>query len=153
MLRGVQAIGAIAAGLVLGLRTRPQPSPARLVSWSLLAFGIVSAVIWNAPGLTTAVAFYVAGFVLVGAPGIIADAGLTATLQAGAPAHLTGRLFGVNGALANLGVVLGILLAATAGSVGLHTLLDVQVAIYLGAGVIAALTLRRRGTGWQVGQK
>lgn len=153
LLRGVQAIGAIAAGVAVGLGRRTPRSPGRAVGVALILFAAISAAIWNAPALTTHPAFYVVGFILVGAPGVVAGAGLTAILQSVAPAAQLGRWFGINAALANLGVVVGIVLAGTAGRIELHTLLDLQAGIYLAAGLIALLVLGRRGTGWQRGQK
>ena len=48
LLRGVQALGAIGAGLTLAVVARAG-APARLMGGAALAFGVISLLIWNLP--------------------------------------------------------------------------------------------------------
>jgi MFS family permease len=81
LLRGVQAIGAIACGVVLAARGRI--TAGRLTAVAAVTFGILDLAIWNAPHLTTVEPVYIALFIAPGAPGIGIMTGLTsATAQA-----------------------------------------------------------------------
>lgn len=66
--RGVQAIGALVGGLLLGW-VAARLDPVRLLAASLVAFGVLSAVVWNGPLVTTALALNVGLFIAVGVPG------------------------------------------------------------------------------------
>ncbi len=80
LLRGVQAIGAICAGLVLGL-SRRSLAAGWLTAIGALTFGALDLFLWNAPALTTGIALYVLLFVVVGAPGVVMETGLISSLQ------------------------------------------------------------------------
>lgn len=137
LLRGVQAVGAIAGALILAVLAR-HVSAATLVAWSTLVFGVLSLLIWNGPHVTLAIAPYVALFALAGAPGVLLGTGLTTGLQLGVPACLHGRAFALAGLASNAGQGLGILAAgALTAPAGLATMLDVQAAIYLIVGALA----------------
>ena len=84
LLRGLQAIGAIAAGLILSVRARGA-SPAKLTAWSAIAFGIVELVLWNLPLLSTAAVIYVTLFIVVGAPGVLLVTGIVTRPPASGP--------------------------------------------------------------------
>jgi MFS family permease len=143
LLRGIQAIGAVAAGLALGFLSRAS-SPRALTIASLFAFGVLSLVIWNLPLLTSELWLYLALFAAVGAPGVVMVAGLISVLQQeSAPAH-RGAVFAAVGLVTAVGQGAGILLAGLAdGPVGLVPLLQLQGCLYLGAGVIAWLWMPR----------
>jgi hypothetical protein len=96
LLRGVQAVGALAAGAVLGVaggRLRPGP----LAAVGAAAFGLLSLAIWSAPAVTVATPLYVGLFIAVGAPGIVMITGLVSALQRAVPAGSMGRAFGALG--------------------------------------------------------
>ncbi len=80
LLRGIQAVGAILAGLSLAALARGR-SPARLTAGGALVFGLVSLLVWNLPALTTEPAVYAVLFALVGAPGVVMGTGLISFLQ------------------------------------------------------------------------
>lgn len=143
LLRGVQAIGAIAAGLVLGLIAR-NSSPRALTAWSLLAFGALSLTTWNLPAATTAIWPYALLFAAVGAPGVIMVAGLMSLLQAHSEPRERGAVFAGVGLMTALGQASGILLSALSdGPIGLQALLDLQGALYLLSGLLALSWLPR----------
>lgn len=143
LLRGIQAVGAIGAGLALGLLARGA-SARTLTIASLFAFGLLSLLIWNLPLLTTDLLPYVILFAVVGAPGVVMIAGLISSLQQESdPAH-RGAVFAAVGLITALGQGAGILLGGLAdGAIGLVPLLELQGCFYLVAGVIAWLWMPR----------
>ena len=141
LLRGVQAVGAICAGLVLGLAHRSF-SAGRLTAAGALAFGVLDLVIWNAPGLTTGAALYVLLFVAVGAPGVVMETGLISSLQLSGTDAERGRVFGALTLATNAGQAAGMLAAGLlTAPLGLMTLLNAQGCLYLLAGAVAAAAL------------
>ncbi|MHA7209953.1 MFS transporter [Arthrobacter sp. MDT1-65] len=141
VLRGVQAVGALVAGLAL-IRVVAKASPSRLASGSLLLFALLSFAVWNAPLLTTNFAVYVVLFVLVGAPGLTAMTALLTIAEYSSPATHRGRvtslLFAALTAFQSLGMLAGGLVGT---GVGLTIALQVQASLYLLAGLVA-LSLR-----------
>lgn len=143
LLRGIQAIGAIGAGVALGFLTR-SGSPRTLTIISLLVFGAVSLVTWNLPLLTTSIPPYIVLFALVGAPGVIFSTGLISTLQQESAARQRGAVFAAIGMLSAAGQAVGILAAGLVdGPVALTPLLQVQGCLYLASGIVAAIWLPR----------
>ena len=67
LLRGVQAVGGIAGGLVLGA-IAGRFAPRTLVAAGCFGFGAVCLAIWNGPALTTAPPLYLVLFAVVGVP-------------------------------------------------------------------------------------
>lgn len=143
LLRGIQAVGAVVAGVVLGFLARGS-SPRLLTAASLFAFGALSLVTWNLPALTTAIWPYILLFAAVGAPGVIMIAGLMSVLQEESQPHQRGAVFAAVGLVSAVGQAAGILLGALSdGAIGLLPLLEVQGCLYLLSGVIALLWLPR----------
>jgi MFS family permease len=144
LLRGVQAIGAIAASLVLATLAR-RAGPAALTAWSAVAFGIVSFAVWNAPALTSATALYVALFILAGAPGVVMSTGMVSSVQLATHDEERGRAFAALGLASNAGQSLGMLVAGVlTAPLGLLTVLNTQAALYVIAGGVAACWMRAR---------
>jgi predicted MFS family arabinose efflux permease len=142
LLRGVQAVGAIAAGLLLGVVAR-RVRPGALAALGAAGFGVLGLAIWNAPWLTTAEALYVALFVAVGAPGTIMVTGLVTVLQECAPAASRGRVFGAFTTAFALGQAVGMAGGGLLGDrVGVVPLLNAQAGLYLVAALVAAVGLR-----------
>jgi len=143
VLRGIQAVGAIVAGVALGLLVRAG-SPRSLTIASLFAFGLLSLAIWNLPALTTNVVPYLVLFAAVGAPGVVMVAGLMSTLQSESSPPQRAGVFAAVGLVGAVGQGAGILLAGLAdGPIGLVPLLELQGILYLVAGVIAYFLLPR----------
>lgn len=142
LLRGVQAVGGIAGGLVLGAVARRVP-PWLLAGGGTLGFAAVCLAIWNGPALTTALPLYIALFVLVGLPIAAANAGLLTVALEATPDEYRGRMIGTvvtTGAAAQgIGTLLAGLLADP---VGLLPLLDAHAGIAAVAGVLALVLLR-----------
>jgi len=143
LLRGVQAIGAMAAGAALGM-AGGRLRPAVLAAAGAAAFGVLSLAIWNAPGLTLATPLYAGLFIAVGAPGIVMVTGLVSALQRAVPEAAMGRAFGAVGVVTAAGQACGIVAGGLLGDrVGLGPLLSFQGSLYLLAGAIAVVTLAR----------
>jgi MFS family permease len=138
LLRGVQAIGAIAGGLVLGgLRTALPP--VGLTTWACVAFGVVALVIWNGPLVTTALPVYVVLFIAAGVPGVAIPTGLMSSLQQAAGEGRRGRVSAAFGATTNAGQALGMLAAGLlADRLGVVAMLNMQGVLYILAGLVAA---------------
>ncbi len=146
ILRGVQAIGAIAGGALLGLLIRRMDAP-RLLTVSLAAFGVLSLVIWNLALLTTAFGLYVGLFIAVGFPGLASMTGLMTLLQNHTDDSNRGRILSTFFAVYGGVQALGMLLAGTVGTgAGLSVTLQVQGVLYLAAAVLA-LRLREPAPG------
>ncbi|WP_238008638.1 MFS transporter [Dactylosporangium sp. AC04546] len=144
LLRGVQAGGAIAAGVLLAALRRT-PGPTVLVAAGAGVFGLLSFAVWNGPAVTTALPVYVALFVLVGAPGLVMVTGLVSFLQREAGEQARGRVFGVFGAVFDGASGVGMLAAGLLGDrLGIMALLNVQAALYLIAGLL--FLLRRQSS-------
>jgi len=145
LLRGIQAIGAVLAGITLGFLVRGS-SPRALTALSLFLFGALSLTTWNLPALTTAIWPYLLLFAAVGAPGVIMVAGLMSVLQEESETWERGAVFAAVGLVTALGQAAGILLGALSdGPMGLLPLLELQGCLYLLSGVIALLWLPRPG--------
>jgi MFS family permease len=148
LLRGVQAVGAVAAAVALGT-VRRAPSPVRLTMAAALVFGVLSLLIWNGPAVTTAAAVYVILFIVVGAPGVVMQTGLISFLQRSSDEGERGRIFGALIVAENCGQAAGIIAAGVlTASVGLMGMLDAQGTLFLLAGGLAAFGLaghRRSG--------
>jgi MFS family permease len=142
LLRGVQALGAIAAGLALATGTR-RWAPARMVAGAAIAFGVISLLVWNLPALTTAPAVYAVLFALVGAPGVVLGTGLITFLQQAGDSSEHGRIFGALGLAENAGQAVGMIAAGVlAGPLGLGAVLNIQAGIYVATGVAAVRALQ-----------
>jgi MFS family permease len=143
LLRGVQAVGGLVGGvLVVGLARRLEPG--RLVGASLVVFGLVSLAIWNGPEVTTAGWVYLGLFMAAGVPGIGFLTGLTTLVQERTADAYLGRVFATFGGGFNGLMAVGVLLAGLLGdAVGVVAVLNGQATLYLLAGLLAVVTLRR----------
>jgi MFS family permease len=144
LLRGVQAIGGLAGGvLVVGLARRLEPG--RLLGASLLVFALVDLAIWNGPLVTTAGWLYLGLFVAAGIPGVGVMTGLTSLVQERAGEAYLGRVFATYYGSFNGLMALGMLAAGLLGdAVGVVAVLNGQAVLYLAAGVVALVTIGRR---------
>ena len=144
LLRGVQAIGGLAGGVVVvGLARRLEPG--RMLGTSLLVFALIDLAIWNGPVVTTAIWLYLGLFVAAGIPGIGVLTGLTALVQERTGDAYLGRVFATYLGSFNGLMAVGMLLAGLLGdTVGVVAVLNGQAALYLLAGVVAVATLSPR---------
>ena len=144
LLRGVQAIGGVLGGVLVATCGRYLGARRQAV-WGLLAFGLVSLVCWNSPGLTTATWWYVALFIVVGVPATAISAGLVTGAQQASPPARLGRVLSLNQVAIAVGQGAGILAAGLlAATVPLGVLLDGQASCYLICAAIALTGFLRR---------
>ena len=142
LLRGVQAVGGIAGGAVLGAVVG-RFAPRTLVAAGCFGFGAVCLVIWNGPAVTTAAPPYLVLFAVVGVPIAAAMAGLTTVLLGGTPDEFRGRVMSTLVVADASAQAAGTLLAgALIGVVGLLPLLQAHAGLGLAAGVVALVALR-----------
>jgi len=99
LLRGVQAVGGILGGLVVGLLIR-RLSTRTLIGWGFLVFGSIALVTWNFAPVSTVVVVYVALFVAMGIPAIATTAGTITLVQGITPAGSIGRVVATKSTLA-----------------------------------------------------
>ncbi|HEY5222830.1 MAG TPA: MFS transporter [Microbacteriaceae bacterium] len=143
LLRGVQAIGAIAAGLALGIFGKKSSARLLTAAGSIL-FGVVSLLTWNLPLITTGIPPYVVLFIIVGAPGVIMMTGIVTSLQSASADSERGSVFTMLGLVSALGQAIGMLAAGLLDTPwGILPLLELQGAIYLAGGVLAWVLMPR----------
>ncbi|CCH30453.1 MFS transporter [Actinosynnema sp. NPDC047251] len=143
LLRGIQAIGGLVGGAVVGLVAR-RVAAWPLLAWSLIAFSALAFVGWNGSYVTTAFTFYLAVFAACGAPGVMSGVGMMSVLQLHTSDAVRGRVLATFGSLYDGFQALGMVLAgALAVPLGLMALLDVQAGLYLVAGLSAVVIARR----------
>ncbi|MFZ1994065.1 MAG: hypothetical protein WAU75_08140, partial [Solirubrobacteraceae bacterium] len=143
LLRGVQAVGAIAGGTLLATRG-DRWRPIVLAAAAAIAFGVIDMTIWNGPMVTRAEAVYAALFVCAGAPGVIMETAGISFLQAAGEDGERGRVFAALGLVENAGQALGIALAGVlTAPLGLMALLNAQGTLYLAAGAVVVGLGRR----------
>jgi MFS family permease len=145
LLRGVQAVGGLIGGALLGLLV-DRVDARRLTAGSLAAFGLLSLATWNAPVVTTALGWYAGLFVAAGLPGLASLTGLTSILQAEAEPDGLGRVLSTFFAAYGGAQAAGMLAAGLVGTgIGLTLTLQVQGGLYLAAAALALrLTARTR---------
>jgi Na+/melibiose symporter-like transporter len=141
LLRGVQAVGAVAGGLSLGLLAR-RIRPEAMFGYSLVVFGLLSAVQWNLPAVSTWIGWYAALFALAGIPAVALSAGGLTVAQTLLPASHLGRVAGIYDSTTSACGLLGVLLAGVLGQrLPLGALLTVQASINLAAGLASVALL------------
>ena len=143
LLRGVQAVGAIAAGAALGV-LGARLDVLRLTLVGILAFAAVTALTWNASFLTQALPVFAVLFGVIGAPAVLVGAGLTSLLQQAAPPGRRGSVFAAVGLGQALGQAVGLLAGGVLQEVvGTLPLMEVQAGVYAAAAVLAVVLLPR----------
>ena len=136
VLRGVQAIGAVAGGLLLARSGNARPG--RLTAWSCLLFGAIALAIWNLPHATSWEPIYVALFIAIGVPSVGMVSGLVSALQLATAEGERGQVFAVFGAAFAAGQAAGMVAAGLLGDrIGIGWLLDAQGALSLLGGAVA----------------
>lgn len=147
VLRGVQAVGAIAAGAALGV-IGARLNVLRLTLVGIVAFAVITAICWNTSFLTHAVPVYAVLFGLIGAPAVLMSAGLTSLLQQAAPHGRSGSVFAALGLAQALGQAVGLLAGGVLqGVLGTMPMLQVQAAVYAAVAGLALVLLPRATRG------
>ncbi|HEV2581298.1 MAG TPA: MFS transporter [Ktedonobacteraceae bacterium] len=142
-LMSAQAIGGLLGGLLIGWLGR------RVMSrWTIglfgMAFGLTDLAIFNTPAFFPFFWLTAGLFVTAGLVGIAPMTGAQSLLQAKSPEAYRGRVFGVLGMLMGLCALIGTIAAGfLTDHLGLITVLNVQAAGYVCAGLLALSLLPR----------
>ena len=141
-LLGVQAIGSLLGGLVMG-QFGKRVTPARLLGVCLCLFGLIDLLIVDLPLVVKGGVLLVGLlFVLVGIPGVGSQVSLQTLFQTLVEDRLRGRVFGAIQAVSALMMLIGMILAGLLGDrLGPVLLLNIQGSVYFLSGVLALLTL------------
>lgn len=144
LLRGVQAVGGIAGGLLVGT-VAARLTPRTLTGWGLVCVAACTALIWNGPLVTAALGVYIGLYIAMGVPAAAAISGLLAGAQAASAEPVRVRVLAVLYAAGDAAQVVATLLAGVlVAAVPLGVLLNAQALLYLAAGVLALLVWRGR---------
>jgi predicted MFS family arabinose efflux permease len=139
LLRGVQAIGGVLGGLLVGTWAKHLAARTLTVG-GLAAFGLLSLLTWNSPAITTETWWYLGLFIAVGIPATALVTGLLTGTQQASPRRVLGRVLSLIQVAQALGQGTGILLAGLLSStVSLTVLLNVQASCYLACAVVAVM--------------
>lgn len=139
LLRGVQAIGGVLGGLIVGIWAKRVTARALTVG-GLAAFGLLSLLTWNSPAITTGTWWYVGLFIAVGLPATALVTGLLSGTQQASPHSVLGRVLSLIQVAQALGQGTGIVLAGLLTStVSLTLLLNLQASCYVTCAVVAAM--------------
>jgi MFS family permease len=142
-LMSAQAIGGLLGGLLVGWLGK------RIMSrWAIgllgIAFGLADLAIFNTPAFFPFFWLSVGLFVTAGLVGIGPSTGAQSLLQARSPEAYRGRIFGVLGMLMGLFALVGTIAAGfLTDRLGLITVLNIQAAGYVLAGLIVLVLLPR----------
>lgn len=143
LLRGVQAIGGLAAGVLVATTLR-RVAPEILFGGGALSLGLASVVTWNLPQITTNDWVYLGLFAAVGAPAVFCTSGALTVVQTSAAPDRVGRVLATTFAgMAGFQTAGTLAAGALAGMWGLGWLLNIQGALIIAAGVVALVGLRR----------
>ena len=143
VLRGVQAIGAIGAGAVLGALGM-HLDVLRTTLVGVVAFAALTVLTWNLSFVTHAVPVYGVLFAVIGAPAVLMGAGLTSLLQRTSDDGQRGSVFAALGLGQAAGQAIGLLAGgALQEVVGTLPLLEVQAGAYVAAALLALRLLPR----------
>lgn len=143
LLRGIQAVGAIAAGVAVGV-LGSRLDMLRLTLLGVSAFAVITVVTWNLSFVTHAVPVYLVLFAAVGAPAVLMGTGLTSLLQRAAPDERRGSVFAALGFSQAIGQAIGLLAAGLLqGPLGTLPMLEVQAGVYVVAAILAVVLLPR----------
>jgi len=143
-LLSIQAIGSLVGGLVIGNRGN-HISPTRLFSICLLFFGFIDLLIVDLPLFFHNLFIVFLLFLLVGIPSTGVIIGLNASLQVLVKNTLRGRTFATLQAMRSLMTLIAMWLAGILGDhLGPVFVLNTQGGMYMVAGLLALITLRKK---------
>jgi MFS family permease len=140
-LMSAQAVGGLLGGVLvgwLGARVRP----ARMIGVATILFGAIDLAIFNYPRFFPGFLPVLALFVVVGVPGVFEVTGVNTLLQTSVADAFRGRVFGAIGMVGSLMALIGLTLAGLIGDrVGVITVLNIQGAVYILAGLVVLALL------------
>lgn len=142
-LMSAQAVGGLLGSVAIGWIGK-RTSPALLLGWCCLLFGIGDLAIINSPLIYPSLALVMVLFIAVGIPSIGFGTSLDTLFQSGVADEYRGRIFGALSTTQALLVLCGMLLGGTLGDpLGVIPVLNVQGGGYVVAGLIGLTFLPR----------
>ncbi|HEV2011329.1 MAG TPA: MFS transporter [Candidatus Limnocylindria bacterium] len=143
LLMSAQGIGAILGSVTL-VAISVRVSPAKLIGWTTLLFGLIDLTAFNVPRLGASFAVVVALFFVVGIPGAMSFPTMFSVIQARVPDAYRGRVLGALFTTSSLLALVGLGIAGTLTvPLGTLTILNIQGLAYTFAGVAMLLLLTR----------
>jgi MFS family permease len=143
VLMSAQGVGAILGSFVL-VAISARVSPAKLIGWTTLLFGLIDLTAFNIPGLGAPFAAVVALFFLVGIPGAMSFPTMFSVIQGRVPDAHRGRVLGAMFTTSSLLALVGLAIAGTLTvPVGTLTILNIQGLAYVLAGLAMLVLLTR----------
>lgn len=141
-LLGVQAVGSLLGGLVMG-QFGKRLAPARLLGICACLFGLIDLLIIDLPLFVKGGVLLVGTlFILVGIPGVGAVVSMQTLFQTIVEDRLLGRIFGALQTVSALMALLGMILAGLLGDrLGPVPLLNIQGSVYFLSGLLVLFTL------------
>lgn len=144
LLRGVQAGGAIAGGVLLAVFGARLASR-RMAVLGAFGYGLLAFVVWNGPALDLSFGSYIGLFVALGVPNILLTTGMTVFVQRTVAGSHLGRVFATFFAMWSAFEAGGMLLAGLLGdSVDVVALLNGHACLFLLGGGVLLVGLRDR---------
>lgn len=129
IIRGMQAVGGIAGGLIIARLERP--APATLIGVGFGGMAVWGFVTWNLPALTTATPVYAGVMALAGPVAIACSVGMVTSVQRSTPPAYLGLCVGTLEAGGSVGQAVGAIGAGVLlDRVPLSALLNGQATIY-----------------------
>src|SRR5579859_2747212 len=150
LMMSAQAVGGLLGSLIVAPFGK-RVSPYRLLGVCALLFGLIDLAIVDTPvlvPLTAAITVVLVLFVAVGIPSVGLGIGADSGIQMAVPNEYLGRITGAATALMSLLMLAGMALAGTLGDrVGAVPLLNLQGGMYVCAGILALVALRKVRSG------
>ncbi len=141
-LMAAQAIGGLIGGTMVGAVARAVPT-VRLIGLGSITFGLIDLAIFNYPAIDPSIWIGIGLFVLVGIPGVWTQTAIQTLIQTAVPDAYLGRVWSTLGTTMGLLGLVGTLIAGFAGDrLGIVTVLNIQGAGYIIAGILALMLLR-----------
>ena len=143
VLMSAQGVGAVLGSFALvGISARV--SPARLIGWTTLLFGLIDLAAFNVPGFGAPFAVVVGLFFIVGIPGAMSFPTMFSVIQGRVPDAYRGRVLGAMFTTSSLLALVGLGIAGTLTvPLGTLTILNIQGLAYTVAGAAMLVLLTR----------
>lgn len=136
-LMSAQAVGGLLGSVVIGAWAKGA-SPARLLGWGAIGLGAIDLVIFNYPAFLSGIWLGLLLFAVAGVPATASMTGFTTTIQTEAEDAFRGRIFGALNTTMALLMIVGAAIAGVATErLGVVTILTIQSASYVAAGIFA----------------
>jgi MFS family permease len=141
-LMSAQGIGSILGSFAL-VAISARVSPAKLIGWSTLLFGLIDLTAFNVPAFGAPFAVVVGLFFLVGVPGAMSFPTIFSVVQARVPDAYRGRVLGAMFTTSSILALVGLGIAGTLTvPLGTRAILNIQGLAYVigGAAMLGLLT-------------